>query len=165
MNGERELQRSYCNVPALVGGMSINVRRDIGHFVVDSELISKQAGKHSIWEGKELIKEVRGCPVPLLPFLPQPLSPSIDCWGDTHLIPTDDLCRGKGQPPQLPATLPWGEWLPGWELTLSSGFFLQPRVTPFGSKLQLISSLCWFWRQGVRLKLVPRLPGASFPFV
>lgn len=68
---------------------------------------SKQADKHSFREEKELIKEgeVRGCPVPLLPFLPQQLSQGIDYWGDTHLIPTDDLCRGKGQPP-LPNSLP-----------------------------------------------------------
>lgn len=39
---------------------------------------------------------------PFAALLPQQLSPGIDCGGDTHLIPTDDLCRGKGQPPQLP---------------------------------------------------------------
>lgn len=68
---------------------------------------------------------MRKGPAHLLPFLPLHLTQGIDCWGDTHLIPTDDLCRGKGQNPQLPANLPWGKWLPELELTFGSGLFMQ----------------------------------------
>lgn len=68
---------------------------------------------------------MRKGPAHLLPFLPLQLAQGIDCWGDTHLIPTDDLCRGKGQNPQLPANLPWGKWLPELKLTFGSGLFMQ----------------------------------------
>lgn len=90
---------------------------------------------------------LRNGPAHLLPFLPLQLTQGIDCWGDTHLIPTDDHGWGeRGKTPELPANLPWGKWLPGLELTFTSGLFMQLRVTLFGSETQFIPSLYWLWR-------------------
>lgn len=130
---------------------------------------SKQADKHSFREEKELIKEgeVRGCSVPLLPFLPQQLSQGIDYWGDTHLIPTDDLCRGKGQPP-LPNSLPSclgenGFLSKSWHSAQAS--LCNPRSHRLEANCSSSPASAdseareWDWSWFLHL------PGASFPFV
>lgn len=102
---------------------------------------------------KKLIKEkVRNCLAQLLLFPLHQLSQGIDCWGDTHLIPTDDLCgEGKGANPlsSLPICLGEKGFL-GWKLTFSSRLFMRLRFTPSGSNLPFI---CRLWRQSARLKL------------
>ena len=70
---------------------------------------------------------------------------------------------GKGQNPWAPCQSALGKWLPGLELTFTSGLFMQFRVTLFGSEMQFIPSLYWLWRQRVRLKLVQPLAALSLP--
>lgn len=132
-DGKRESCREEATVIfpklLLIGEMSSSGRKHVP--LLQLNLYSFQTGWIYLCKaGRRALdlKVTRGMrkgPAHLLPFLPLQLIQGIDCWGDTHLIPTDDLCRGKGQNPQLPANLPWGKWLPELELTFGSGLFMQ----------------------------------------
>lgn len=84
--------------------------------------LSKQAGKPSIWKVKELTKEkVRNSLAYLVPAPVQQLSQGIH-----HLIPTDDLCRGRGQNSWAPRQICLGEkGFLGLETTFTSHLFMK----------------------------------------
>lgn len=69
-------------------------------FIIKSVLIPNRLDLP--FQSRRASTRVRNCPAHVVPFPPRQLSQGIDCWGDTHLIPTDDLCRGKGQSPGAP---------------------------------------------------------------
>lgn len=123
---------------------------------------SKQAGKHSIWEGKELIKEeVRVCGSLCCPSCPSS-SPRVLIAGVTPTWSQQMISAGeRGNPLNSPPRCLGENGFLGesWHSALAS------LCNPGSHRLEAncnssVSSLCWLWRQRVRLKAVPPSPRA-----